>query len=125
MKKIFLRIQHFFTGHDQNLNFISNIYGDAIEAFGGKRSVWECPSCGSSVLKDELYENQISKVAICDLPSTAENKAIYRRNNGVIYIKLNDQWHVPGKLSEDKKSWLGNGTTEKIVPNELVEVVQQ
>ena len=55
IKRFILRIFHLFVGHDENLNFSSNIYGDAIEGFKGKRSIWECPSCGGTVLKDELY----------------------------------------------------------------------
>jgi hypothetical protein len=50
---------HLFVEHDKNLNFRFNIYGDAIEVCGGKRSVWECPSCGGTVLKDELYNNVV------------------------------------------------------------------
>jgi len=55
--KFINRIIHMFTGHDEDLIFLSNIHGDMIMSSGGKRSFWECPSCGGTVLKDELYEN--------------------------------------------------------------------
>ncbi len=61
---------------------------------------------------------------ISTLPSMPK-PAVYRRANGGVYLKLNEGWHVKVKLSENKSSWLGDGTTEKIDPNEEVEIIQE
>jgi len=49
---------------------------------------------------------------------------VYRLANGDLYLKLNEQFHVKTKLSKDQKSWLGDGATEKLDPNEKVTVIQ-
>jgi hypothetical protein len=61
---------------------------------------------------------------IGELEATGKHKAVYRRPNGQLYIKLNERFHIKTKLSEDGKSWLGDGTVEELDPNEKVEVVQ-
>ena len=51
--------------------------------------------------------------------------AVYRRANGGVYLKLNTDWHVKAKLSDDNRAWLGDGTAEKIDPDEQVKIIQQ
>lgn len=61
---------------------------------------------------------------IGELEATGKHKAVYKRAGGQLYIKLNERFHVKTKLSEDGKSWMGNGTAEELNPDEHVEVVQ-
>ena len=49
---------------------------------------------------------------------------VYRRANGDLYLKLNEQFHVKTKLGDDGKRWLGDGSAEQLDPSEQVEVVQ-
>lgn len=65
--KLLLQFIHFFTGHDKNLIFCSNIYGKEINKAKGKRSAWECPTCGAVVLKDELKKMHVIKLDLSDL----------------------------------------------------------
>ena len=37
--------------------FVRNIYGDEINACGGKRSVWRCPKCGNRQDRDDLHDD--------------------------------------------------------------------
>lgn len=55
--KLINRVAHVLTRHDEELIFLSNIYGEMIMSSGGKRSLWQCPSCGGTIMKNELYEN--------------------------------------------------------------------
>lgn len=48
--------------------------------------------------------------------------AVYRREGGDVYPKLNQGFHVKVRL--DGSAWVGDGSVEKINPDELVEVVQ-
>lgn len=61
---------------------------------------------------------------IGELEATGEHKAVYKRAGGQLYIKLNERFHVKTKLSENGKSWLGDGTAEELDPTEEVEVIQ-
>lgn len=36
--------------------FVRNIYGDQINSWGGKRSIWACRHCGKLQGRDELHE---------------------------------------------------------------------
>jgi len=56
--------------------------------------------------------------------SAMPNPNVYRRGNGDLFLKLNEQFHVKAKLSNDNKSWLGDGSAEQLDLNEQVEVVQ-
>lgn len=47
---------------------------------------------------------------------------VYRRSNGGLYLKLNEQFHVKTKLVG--KEWLGDGSAEELDQNEEVEVIQ-
>lgn len=52
---------------------------------------------------------------------------IYRRANGDLYLKLNQEFHVKVKLGRNKDNesvWLGAGSVERLNPNEKVEVIQ-
>ncbi len=61
---------------------------------------------------------------IGELSATAEVKNVYRRNNGETFIKLNEQFHVQTCLSNDGKTWVGDGTAEVLDPDEKVELIQ-
>lgn len=37
--------------------FCRNIYGDEINAAGGKRSLWRCAKCGKFKLMEALYRD--------------------------------------------------------------------
>lgn len=37
--------------------FLRNIYGDEINAAGGKRSWWRCRKCGKMQLREEFVTN--------------------------------------------------------------------
>lgn len=38
--------------------FSRNIYGDEINAAGGKRSWWRCAKCGKCQLRNKLHRDQ-------------------------------------------------------------------
>jgi hypothetical protein len=63
----------------------------------------------------------MKSVRIGDLPASAVEKAVYRRNTGALFIKLNESFHVKCRLSDDGRSWLGDGRAEALDPAELVE----
>jgi len=46
--------KRFFCRHAER-RFIRNIYGDEINHFGGKRSLWRCLRCGAVVTGDFLH----------------------------------------------------------------------
>lgn len=48
-------IQKMFCSHWYR--FERNIYGDEINACGGKRSLYRCCRCGKGMLEDTLYRN--------------------------------------------------------------------
>ena len=52
------------------------------------------------------------------------NPSVYRRQGGQLYLKLNVEFHVKTKLSDNGKSWLGDGFGEALDPNEEVELIQ-
>lgn len=37
--------------------FVRNIYGDEINAAGGRRSWWRCKKCGKMQLRSELHRD--------------------------------------------------------------------
>jgi len=51
MLKFFKKL---LCGHD-NVRFERNLYGDLINLFGGKRSLWKCDDCGSLVANNNLF----------------------------------------------------------------------
>lgn len=54
-------------------------------------------------------------------------KEVYRRANGDLYLKLNEELQVKTKLGWDENGnpmWVGDGYTEPLDPNEEVEVVE-
>lgn len=48
-------IKRLFCTH--NFEFVRNIYGDEIIAWGYKRSVWKCLHCGKIQGRDDLHES--------------------------------------------------------------------
>jgi hypothetical protein len=48
-------LKRLFCRH-QAVAFVRNIYGDEINEWGGKRSIWKCKRCGAAV--PEAYLNQ-------------------------------------------------------------------
>ena len=67
---------------------------------------------------------EVEKQSIGDLPAQAGEKAVYLRESGAIYVKLNEQFHVKARLSDDGQKWLGVGMTETLDPDELVLRIQ-
>ena len=49
-------MKRIFCEHHRTM-FLRNFYGDEINLFGGKRSVWFCESCGKQMLKEQLVKN--------------------------------------------------------------------
>lgn len=50
-------LRRLFCRHQgSNHAFVRNLYGDQINAWGGKRSVWRCARCGWLFGRDELQE---------------------------------------------------------------------
>lgn len=47
--------------------------------------------------------------------------SVYRRSNGLQYLKINDQFHFRAKI--DGKYWVGDGLGEELDPNEVVTIV--
>lgn len=41
--------------HAAGFEFVRNLYGDQINEWGGKRSVWRCRSCGRVQARDQLH----------------------------------------------------------------------
>ena len=66
----------------------------------------------------------MKKARIGDLPSKVAGAAVYRRDNGDTYIRLNKAFHVKGKQKPSGGGWLGDGMAEKIDLDELVEVIE-
>lgn len=46
-------IKRLFCPHEYV--WVRNIYGDEINAAGGRRSWWRCEKCGKYVLRDHLF----------------------------------------------------------------------
>ncbi len=65
-----------------------------------------------------------TRVPISSLPAMPK-PAVYTRRGGATFLKLNENFHVKTKLSSNGKTWLGDGTAEKLNPDEMVTVVQQ
>lgn len=42
---------------DHKYVWVRNIYGDEINAAGGRRSWWRCEKCGKCVLRDHLFRD--------------------------------------------------------------------
>lgn len=59
---------------------------------------------------------------ISELPAMP-TPAVYKRANGDLYLKLNEKWQVKAKLDDGK--WKGDGVTEQIDPDEVVQVIQE
>ena len=48
-------IQTFFCAH--HFQWVRNIYGDEINTFGGKRSLWRCVKCGKATAQPSLFHD--------------------------------------------------------------------
>lgn len=59
--------------------------------------------------------------AIRDLPANPACSAVYRRDNGDTYGRLNDDYHLKVRIEGD--SVIGDGVAEKLDLNEVVEVI--
>ncbi len=53
------------------------------------------------------------------------NPEVYRRENGLVYLKLNAEFQVKVFYDPAKGAWVGNGSAEKLDPAEMVEVVRK
>ncbi len=96
----------FFGNRAEKQNF------EASKTAGAGMSAANCPEGGSMV-------------KIGDLP-TMPATCVYRRASGETYMKLNEHYQVRVKLADakdDTSAWLGNGDSEIIDPEELVEVI--
>lgn len=60
MKKLFNLLSMLFCSH-RHIEFVRNIHGDEINERGGKRSLWNCLNCKTSVAKGYLYDNAIEE----------------------------------------------------------------
>lgn len=49
-------LRHLFCRH-RDLQFLRNIYGDEINACGGKRSWWRCTKCGAIKARGDLHDD--------------------------------------------------------------------
>jgi hypothetical protein len=47
-------LRRLFCAH--RFEFVRNIYGDQINSWGGKRSLWQCAHCGKLQARDALHE---------------------------------------------------------------------
>jgi hypothetical protein len=63
------------------------------------------------------------QVKIGSLPKNPAGAAIYMRQNGQTYFRLNESLHVKATLNVANGSWTMNGSAEKIDPEEVVEVI--
>ena len=59
---------------------------------------------------------------IGELIPGVERRATYRRKDGKTYCLLNKQWQVEVSIEKDGRC-VGKGKTEKVDPNEIVEVI--
>lgn len=51
-------LRRLFCRHQgRNPAFVHSLYGDQINSWGGKRSVWRCDRCGCLFGRDDLWEN--------------------------------------------------------------------
>ncbi len=57
------------------------------------------------------------------LPGISARRAVYKRADGRIFLKLNERFHVAIRLSDDGESWLGDGCVEAFHPKERVEAI--
>lgn len=59
LKKLISLLEKFVNKFkcDHDFVFVHNIYGDAINWYGGHRSYWECKKCGKPLYKDYLKED--------------------------------------------------------------------
>jgi hypothetical protein len=62
---------------------------------------------------------------INELPANPACSAVYRRDNGDLYLRLNDEFHVKGKPRVKDGEWIGDGSAERLDPDEEVEVVYE
>ncbi len=69
--------------------------------------------------------SRMAKVKIRTLPENPAGCAVYRRNNGEIFLRLNERFHVRVKKGKTKTSWIGDGNAEQINLDEEVEVIRQ
>ena len=46
--------------------FVCNIFGDQINYYGGKRSIWKCKKCGNVKYMDKLYNDKPRTHKLCD-----------------------------------------------------------
>jgi hypothetical protein len=60
---------------------------------------------------------------IDSLPKNPAGAAVYVRPNGQTYLRLNERYHVKVKPMMENGSWVGDGSSEEINPNEVVEVI--
>ena len=59
---------------------------------------------------------------IKELPANPAGAAVYKRGTGDIFVRLNDEFHVKGKIEQGRV--LGDGTAEALDPEEVVEVIR-
>lgn len=60
IKEIEMRfLKRLFCRHD--LEFVRNIYGDEINEWGWKRSIWRCKHCSKLIGRNELVPNDQGK----------------------------------------------------------------
>ena len=57
MRRWWQRILPILCEHDWR--WLRNLYGDAIEEYGGARSVWRCHRCGKFDYRGELHGIQL------------------------------------------------------------------
>ena len=48
-------LKSLFCSH--RFEFVRNIYGDEINGWGGKRSIWRCAKCGKSQPRNALHDS--------------------------------------------------------------------
>ncbi|MBI2030078.1 hypothetical protein HYT05_00480 [Candidatus Kaiserbacteria bacterium] len=58
------------------------------------------------------------------LPANPIGAAVYRRKDGLTYLRLNEAYHVKVKPEKENGSWIGDGCAEEIDLEEEVEVIQ-
>lgn len=57
------------------------------------------------------------------LPRNPAGAAVYKRNDGSTYLRLNERFHVKVRKAVLKGGWVGQGNAEVLDPNEEVEVI--
>ena len=63
------------------------------------------------------------RAIIESLPRNPAGAAVYKRNDGSTYLRLNERFHVKVRKAFFKTGWIGQGKAEALDPNEEVEVI--